>query len=67
MIDGEQVAAFKRWYDSIWLGDKEHGQKVPQHIGDCKYTEYMNGYTLALGAWMEATTQARAAISNEPK
>lgn len=55
MENQEKIAAFKRWYDSIWLSDENHGQKVPQHIGDDKYTEYMAGYTLALGAWMEAT------------
>ena len=60
----ELISKFKQWYDAVWLGDEGHGQKVPQHIGDYKYAEYMDGYTLALGAWAEATTQAQAALSN---
>ena len=60
----ELISKFRKWYDAVWLGDEEHGQKVPQHIGDYKYAEYMDGYTLALGAWVEATTQALPAISN---
>lgn len=49
----DEVAAFKRWYDAIWLGDGEHGQYIPT-IKDAKFYEYMDGYTLAFGAWMSA-------------
>ena len=47
----EQLIAFREWYNAQWLGDQEHGQYIP-HNGDPKYTEYLDGHTLALGAWM---------------
>ena len=47
----EQLIAFREWYNAQWLGDQEHGQYIP-HNGDPRYTEYLDGHTLALGAWM---------------
>ena len=44
----------KRWYDSLWLGDGEHGQAVPMHAGDKDYSKYMDGYALAHGAWIRS-------------
>lgn len=58
-----QFAAFKDWYDAQWLGDREHGQFVPVHTGDARYTEYLDGYTLALGAWISATAVEREACA----
>ena len=53
----EQVLKFKQWYDAVWLGDEEHGQTIPQTFSDERYAEYMDGYTLALGAWIESARQ----------
>ena len=53
----EQFSKFKQWYDAVWLGDEEHGQTIPQSFSDERYAEYMEGYTLALGAWMESARQ----------
>ena len=53
----EQVLKFKQWYDAVWLGDEEHGQTIPQIFSDERYAEYMDGYTLALGAWLESARQ----------
>lgn len=61
--EAKQVAAFKEWYDAQWLGDREHGQVVPLHTGDARYTEYLDGYTLALGAWISATRAEREACA----
>jgi len=49
-MDAQQLIAFRDWYNAQYLGDRECGQYIP-HNGDPKYTEYMDGYTLALGAW----------------
>ena len=53
----EQLSKFKQWYDAVWLGDEEHGQTIPQAFSDERYAEYMDGYTLALGAWIESARQ----------
>ena len=53
----QQAAAFKRWYDAWWIGDGEQGEYIPDQA-DPKFTEYLNGYTLAFGAWCEATRAA---------
>lgn len=57
-----QFAAFKDWYDAQWLGDREHGQVVP-NVGDARFAEYTEGYTVALGAWIEATAAEREACA----
>ena len=62
--EAKQVAEFKRWYDAQWLGNRNHGQVIPLHTGDPKYTEYLDGYTLALGAWITATRTERQAAVN---
>lgn len=59
----EQTSIFKQWYDAQWLGDGDHGQSIPLNAGDPKYTEYLDGYTLALGAWIVATEQEREACA----
>ena len=53
----EQVLKFKQWYDAVWLGDEEHGQTIPQSFSDARYVEYINGYNLAFGAWLESARQ----------
>lgn len=49
-MDSKQIIAFRDWYNAQWLGDQEHGQYIP-HNGDPKYTEYMDGHQVGLGAW----------------
>ena len=53
----EQVSKFKQWYDAVWMGDGEHGQTVPESFTDEEYAVYMEGYNLALGAWLESASQ----------
>ena len=53
----ELISKFRQWYDATWLGDNEHGQVIPQSFSDKRYVEYMSGYTLALGAWIESAKQ----------
>lgn len=53
----EVISKFRQWYDAVWLGDEEHGQTIPQSFSDARYVEYINGYTLALGAWIESARQ----------
>lgn len=45
--------ACKAWWDAIWLGDREHGQCVPEP-SDKRYDEYVSGLQIARGAWFEA-------------
>ena len=53
----ELISKFRQWYDAVWLGDEEHGQTIPQSFSDARYVEYINGYNLALGAWIESASQ----------
>ncbi|MBZ0134334.1 MAG: hypothetical protein K8D98_00185 [Rhodanobacter sp.] len=53
------IAACKAWYDAHWLGNRAHGKVVPQN-GDPHYTKYLDGYMLALAAWISATRAERA-------
>lgn len=46
-----QVAAFREWFNSQWLGDQENGQYIPQ-APDPDYDRYLLDYGLALGAWI---------------
>ena len=57
LMYNEQISKFKQWYDAVWLGDGEHGQTIPQVFSDVQYVEYMEGYNLALGAWLESASQ----------
>lgn len=50
---------FKEWYDAVYIGDGETHDKIPTAT-DYSYRSYMNGYTLAHGAWIEAAKRARA-------
>ncbi len=59
----KQFTEFKEWYDAQWLGDGEHGQAIPSCHDDSKFNEYVDGYTLALGAWIAATSFERAACA----
>lgn len=61
----DELPVFSKWYDAIWLGDGEHGQYIPTN-GDKKYSEYLEGRTLALGAWMERARVAKLAEKHEP-
>ena len=56
-LQSEVISKFRQWYDAVWLGDEEHGQTIPQSFSDARYVEYMDGYTLALGAWVESARQ----------
>ena len=56
-LHSEVISKFRQWYDAVWLGDEEHGQTIPQSFSDARYVEYMDGYTLALGAWVESARQ----------
>ena len=56
-LHSEVISKFRQWYDAVWLGDEEHGQTIPQSSSDARYVEYMGGYTLALGAWIESARQ----------
>jgi hypothetical protein len=58
------ITDFKTWYDAVWLGDKEHGQFIP-NTHDLDYLEYLNGYTLAHGAWQAALSTIPAARSSD--
>lgn len=50
---GGSISAFKEWYDDIWKGDDEMQRPIPRFFDD-EYREYLDGYTLALGAWQAA-------------
>ena len=56
-LQSEVISKFRQWYDAVWLGDEEHGQTIPQSFSDARYVEFMDGYTLALGAWVESARQ----------
>lgn len=56
-LQQEQLSKFKQWYDAVWLRDGKHGQTIPQAFSDEHYAEYIDGYTLALGAWLESARQ----------
>lgn len=53
MTTQDDRAGFKEWYDAVWLGDEECGQYIPT-VGDITYPQYIEGYTLAHGAWQAA-------------
>ena len=53
-----EVAAFKAWFDSWWLGDGEQGEAIPGQ-SDPKFKSYIDQYTLAFGAWMAAKAAAQ--------
>ena len=59
----KQFEAFKKWFDACWLGDGEHEQAIPTCRHDPKFMEYVDGYTLALGAWIAAIDIERAACA----
>jgi hypothetical protein len=44
---------FKEWYDEWWLGDGQQGEIIPGST-DADFPKYLDGYTLAFGAWMAA-------------
>lgn len=51
------VKDFKEWYDAVYIGDGERYNQVPSAT-DKNFPDYMMGYTLAYGAWIEATKLA---------
>lgn len=61
--DMSEIAEFKDWYDAVWLGDQEHGQEVPTNPSHPQFKEYMDGYTVALGAWQAARAPMLARIA----
>lgn len=56
--DHSDLALFRAWYDATWTGSGTPGRPIPQS-GDPHYTEYLDGYMLALGAWSGATRVVR--------
>ena len=48
-----ESAKFKAWYDAWWLGDGFQAESIPGYE-DPDFPKYLNGYTLAFGAWMAA-------------
>lgn len=50
---------FKEWYDAVYIGDGEKFDRIPSAT-DSNYSEYMSGYTIAHGAWIESAKRARA-------
>lgn len=52
-----EARLFKAWYDAWWLGDGQQAEIIPGS-GDPEFPKYMNGYTLAFGAWMAAKYSA---------
>jgi len=46
------VEVFKEWYDAVYIGDGEIIDRIPRPT-DKDYSEYMSGYTLAYGAYLE--------------
>lgn len=49
----EESKQFKEWYDEWWLGDGQQGEIIPGSA-DADFPKYLDGYTLAFGAWMAA-------------
>lgn len=49
----EESKQFKEWYDEWWLGDGQQGEIIPGST-DADFPKYLDGYTLAFGAWMAA-------------
>lgn len=48
-----ESAKFKAWYDAWWLGDGFQAESIPGYE-EPDFPKYLNGYTLAFGAWMAA-------------
>lgn len=53
----EEAKQFKEWYDEWWMGDGQQGEIIPGSA-DADFPKYLNGYTLAFGAWMAAKHSA---------
>ena len=45
---------FKEWYDDVFIGDGEFVTHIPVSVDDFYYSQYMAGWTLALGAYEQA-------------
>lgn len=54
------VEVFKAWYDSVYVGDGDTVSSIPQSIYDAGYRDYMTGYTLAYGAYLEGVKFAES-------
>lgn len=52
-----ESAKFKAWYDAWWLGDGFQAESIPGYE-EPDFPKYLNGYTLAFGAWMAAKHDA---------
>lgn len=60
----DEQPAFSEWFDAVWLGDLEHGQRIPT-IQDSDYGEYLEARQLAQGAWMHRAQIASTNVSVE--
>lgn len=54
------VEIFKAWYDSVYIGDGDTVTSMPQSVYDAGYSDYMTGYTLAYGAYLEGVKFAES-------
>jgi len=52
---------FKEWYDAVYIGDGEIIDRIPIPT-DKNYSEYIGGYTLAYGAYLEGVKFAEKKI-----
>ncbi len=53
------VEVFKEWYNAVYIGDGEIIDRIPTAT-DKNYSEYMSGYTLAYGAYLEGVKFAES-------
>lgn len=60
----DEQSAFSEWFDAVWLGDLEHGQRIPT-IQDSDYGEYLEARQLAQGAWMHRAQIAATNVAVE--
>jgi hypothetical protein len=56
---GFEIKDFKEWYDAVYIGDGEKFDHIPLAT-EKNYSDYISGYTLAHGAWVESAKRARA-------
>lgn len=51
LSSAESLRLCKEWFDAQWLGDRDHGQYIPQN-GDKDYSLYIATWQTAYGAWL---------------
>ena len=57
----QECKEFKEWYDAWWMGDGQQGEIIPGSA-DADFPKYLDGYTLAFGAWMAAKHAAHQMV-----